>query len=63
MLGSTLGSAPGVAVVFLLRSESPWSAAGIGVILVLVIAVYLATLRYAGRRFELRRHVIAERLA
>jgi hypothetical protein len=63
MFGSTLGSAPGVAVLLLLRSQSPWSVPGIGAILSLVIVAYLATLHYAGRRFELRRHLIGERLA
>jgi hypothetical protein len=63
MVGSTLGSAPGVAVLLLLHPESSWSAAGIGAILLCVIATYVATLRYAGKRLEHRRHIIGERLA
>ena len=63
MVGATLGSTPGVAVLLLLHSESSWSTPGIGVILLFVIATYLATLHYAGKRFEQRRHIIGERLA
>jgi hypothetical protein len=63
LVGTTVGSAPGVMVLFLLHSGSPWSAPGITVILLLVTAVYLVSLHYAGRSFEQRRHIIGERLS
>ena len=59
----TIGSAPGVMVLFLLHSESPFAAPAIAVILVLVTAAYLVSLHYAGRSFEHRRHIIGERLS
>jgi hypothetical protein len=63
MVGSTIGSAPGVMVLVLLQSESSFSALGIVVILLLVIAVYLVSLHYSGRRLEHRRPIIGERLS
>jgi hypothetical protein len=63
LVGATIGSAPGVLVLFLLHSGSPLSPLGITVILLLVIAVYLVSLHYAGRSFEHRRHIISNRLA
>jgi len=63
MAGTTIGSAPGVMVLFVLYSGSPLSALAMTVILLLVMAVYLISLRYAGRSFEHRRHIIGERLA
>lgn len=63
MVGSTIGSAPGVMVLFLMHSESSLSALGIAMILLLVIAVYLVVLHYSGKSFEHRRHIIAERLS
>ena len=63
MAGATIGSAPGVMVLFLLHSGSPWSALGITAILLLAIAVYLVSLHYAGRSLEHRRHIIGERLS
>ena len=50
-------------VLFLLHSESPLAALGIAMILLLVTAVYLVSLHYAGKSFEQRRHIIAERLS
>jgi hypothetical protein len=50
-------------VLFLLHSESPFAALAIAVILLLVIAVYLVSLHFAGRSFERRRDIIGERLS
>jgi hypothetical protein len=61
--GVTIGSAPAVLVLFLLHSESPLAAPAIAVVLLLVIAVYLVSLHYAGRSLQHRRHIIAERLS
>jgi hypothetical protein len=63
MVGTTIGSVPGVLVLFLLYSESSLSALGIAAILLLVIGAYLVSLHYSGRRFEHRRHIISERLS
>ena len=63
LAGMTLGSIPAVVVLFLLDQESASSAPGIAVILFLVIAAYLVSLHHSGRRFEHRRHIIAERLS
>jgi hypothetical protein len=63
MAGATVGSAPGVVVLFLLHSEYSLSALGIAVILLLVIAAYLVSLQFAGKSLEHRRHVIGERLS
>jgi hypothetical protein len=63
IVGNTIGSVPGVVVLFLLHSESSWSAATIAGVLVLSVAAYLASLHYSGRSFERRRHIIAEQLS
>ena len=63
MVGSTIGSAPGVIVLFLLHSESPWSAATMAGVLLLSLAAYLVSLHYSGRSFEQRRHIIGEQLS
>jgi hypothetical protein len=65
MAGVTIGSIPGLSlmVAFRLHSESPLAAMATAVILLLVIAAYLASLHYAGRSFEHRRHIIGERLS
>jgi hypothetical protein len=63
MVGSTIGSAPGVIVLFLLHSESTWSAATMAGVLLLSLATYLVSLHYSGRSFERRRHIIGERLS
>ena len=62
MAGTTIGSAPAVIVLFLLQSDSPWSAAAMASVLMLSLAAYLVSLHYAGVSFERRRHIIAERL-
>jgi hypothetical protein len=61
--GSTIGSAPGVIVLFLLNSESSLAAAGIVGVLLLSLAVYIISLHYSGRSFEHRSHIIGERLS
>ena len=63
IVGSAIGSAPGVLVLYILYSESSLAAPGIAAILLLVIAAYLVSLHHAGRRFEHRRHIISERLS
>ena len=63
LVGVTIGSTPGVVVLFLLHSDSPFAALAIAVVLLLVIGVYLISLYGAGRRLEHRRHIIAERLS
>lgn len=62
IIGSTIGSAPAVILLFLLHSESSSVAAIPGVLLLSLIA-YLLSLHYSGRLFEWRRHIIAERLS
>jgi hypothetical protein len=62
MAGWTIGSAPGILVLYLLHSESSLSAAAIVGVLLLTLALYLVSLHYSGRSFEHRRHIIAERL-
>jgi hypothetical protein len=63
IVGTTIGSVPGIVVLVLLHSGSPLSAVAIAAVLVLSLAVYLVSLRSAGRRFEHRRHIIGERLS
>jgi hypothetical protein len=63
IVGSTIGSTPGVMVLFLLHSESSWSAVAIMGVLLLTLALYLVSLHYSGRRFENRRHIMSERLS
>jgi hypothetical protein len=58
-----LGSAPGVAVIVLLRSDSPGAASAIVAIVFGTLAAYYGSLRYAGRRFERRIEIISRRLA
>jgi len=62
MVGGTIGSTPGIVVLSLLNSESSVSAAAIAGVLLLSLVVYLVSLHWSGRRFEHRRHIIAERL-
>ena len=58
-----IGSAPGVAVIVLLRSDSRVTALAIAVIVLLTMAAYYGSLRYAGRSFERRIEIISRRLA
>ena len=63
LVGTTLGSVPGVMVLLLLHSRSPFAALAIAVTVLVVTAVYLVSLHYAGRSLEHRRHIIGERLS
>jgi hypothetical protein len=63
MAGTTIGSAPGVAVLFLLQSSSLLAPVAIAAILVLVFAVYVATLHHAGRNVERQWSTMSERLS
>ena len=63
LFGMTIGSAPGVMVLFLLHSGSPFAAPAIALTLVLVTIAYLVSLHNAGKSFEQRRNIIAERLS
>ena len=58
-----IGSTPGVAVILLLRSDSRVAALAIAVIVLLTMAAYYGSLRYAGRSFERRIEIISGRLA
>jgi hypothetical protein len=58
-----IGSTPGVAVIVLLRSDSRVTALAIAAIVLLAMAAYYSSLRYAGRSFERRIEIISSRLA
>ena len=62
-LSVLIGSAPGVAVIVLLPSDSRATALAIVVIVLLTVAAYYSSLRYAGRSFERRIEIISRRLA
>jgi len=62
-VSALIGSAPGVGVIFLLRSESRLAALAIATIVLLTMAAYYGSLRYAGKRFERRIEIISRRLA
>jgi hypothetical protein len=49
--------------LFFLNSESSSSNAAVVGIVLFSIAAYVVSLRYSGRSFERRRHIIAERLS
>jgi hypothetical protein len=57
------GSTPGVAVIVLLRFDSPVMAPAIAAIVLLTMAAYYSSLRYAGKSFERRIEIISRRLA
>jgi hypothetical protein len=57
-----IGSAPGVALIVLLRSDSPAATPSIAAIVLLTIAAYYSSLRYAGSSFERRIELISRRL-
>ena len=64
MLVSVLiGSTPGVALILLLRSDSPSAALAIAGIVLLTVAAYYGSLRSAGSSFERRIEIISSRLA
>jgi hypothetical protein len=63
-LASVLTSTiPAVAVIELLRSDSRASVLAIAAIVLVTMAVYYSSLRYAGRMFERRIEIISSRLA
>jgi len=63
LIGSAIGSTPGVGVLILLHSKSPWAVAGIVGLLLLSVVLYRVSLRYSGRSFEHERHIIGEQLS
>ena len=62
-LSLLIGSAPGVAVIVLLPSDSRAAALAIAAIVLLTMAAYYGSLRYAGSSFERRIEIISRRLA
>jgi hypothetical protein len=63
LVSTSIGSAPGVAVITLLHSGSPIRVLAIAAIVLLTIAAYYSSLRYAGRSFERRVEIVRRRLA
>ena len=63
LFGASIGSIPAVLMLFFVNSESSSSATAIVGIVLLAVAAYVVSLRYAGRRFERRWHIIAQRLS
>jgi hypothetical protein len=63
LVSMLIGGIPGVAVMALLRSGSRVSAPAIAAIVLLTMAAYYRSLRYAGRIFERRIDIISRRLA
>jgi hypothetical protein len=63
LVGVLIGSIPGVAVIELLRSDSHVRTLAIAVIVLLTMAAYYGSLRYAGGSFERRIEIISRRLA
>ena len=57
-----IGSAPAVAVIVLLRSDSRATASAIAGIVLLTLFAYYGSLRYAGRSFERRIEFVSRRL-
>jgi hypothetical protein len=50
-------------MLFLLQSGSSWLGPALAGVPLLSLAAYLVSLRYSGRLFERRRHMIGERLS
>jgi hypothetical protein len=63
MVSVLIGSAPGVGAIVLLRSDSRVAPMAIAAIVVLTMAAYYGSLRYAGSSFERRIEIISRRLA
>ena len=63
LVSALIGSAPGVAVIVLLQSDSLATMLSIAAIVLLTIAAYYGSLRYAGSSFERRIELISRRLA
>jgi hypothetical protein len=62
-VSALIGSTPGVATIVMLRFESGVTALAIAGIVLLTVAAYYGSLRYAGRSFERRIEIISSRLA
>ncbi len=62
-LSVLMGSAPGVAVIVLLTSDSRATPLAIAAIVLMTMAAYYGSLRYAGGSFERRIEIISRRLA
>jgi len=62
MMSVLIGSAPGVGVIVLHRSDSPATTLSIAAIVVVTMAAYYGSLQYAGRSFERRIEFISRRL-
>lgn len=58
-----IGSLPAVAMIRLLRSDSALAPVGIALVALVVAGAYQASLQYAGRLLELRRHIVSFRLS
>jgi hypothetical protein len=58
-----IGSTPAVSVIVLLRSGSRGASLAIAAILLLTLAAYYSSLRYAVRSFERRIEIVSRRLA
>jgi hypothetical protein len=63
LISVLIGSMPGLAVIVLLRIGSQIAAPAIAVIVLLTMAAYYGSLRYAGENFERRVEIIRHRLA
>jgi hypothetical protein len=63
MVSMLIGSAPGVGTIELLRSDSRVATLAIAAIVLLTMAAYYGSLRYAGESFERRIEIISRRLA
>ena len=62
LVSMLIGSAPAVAVIVLLRSDSLAAASAIAGIVLLNLLAYYSSLRYAGRSFERRIEFVSRRL-
>ena len=62
IMSALIGSAPGIAVMVLLQSDSPATMLSIAAIVLLTMAAYYGSLRYAGSSFERRIELISRRL-
>jgi hypothetical protein len=63
LAGLTIGSLPGVAIIYLVRLNSDYLTIKISFILLLAAAVYFCSMRYAGRKIERSWQTISDRLS
>jgi hypothetical protein len=63
LVSAVFGGTQGVAVIVLLRSDSPLAALAIAAIVLFTMACYYGSLRIAGASFERRIEIISRRLA